>query len=48
MFSPDDTGNTDLRRVAVTYDKITNKIIFFRDKEMLRKGLPDQPINLLF
>lgn len=46
VFSPDDTGNTDLRRVAVTYDKNTNKIIFFRDKrETSNGGLPDDTAN---
>lgn len=43
VFSPDDTGNTDLRRVAAMYDKITNKIIFFRDKRTTAEGgLPDE------
>ena len=46
VFSPDNAGNTDLRRVAVTYDKITKKIIFFRDQRTTAEGgLPDDAGN---
>ena len=43
IFSPDDDGNTDLRRVAVDYDKITKKIVFLRDtRQTTEGGVPDE------